>query len=270
MRFTLFKALILFMLPAYAAWGAEALTPINFKGQYDFAFSGLRFGKMGIEADQTADRYAVTSDIMSTGLIGAFVRHTSHTTVTGSGANFTYPAMEYESNYQTKKKKKYVKMLRSNWLIEETLVPPDSRATRPAVEAELKKTAFDPLTMLLAMRKGVWDAMHGGAKNFTLNAYDGRRLTEANFTVRDKGTMDYKGEPVAVILVDVRRKQLAGFTEKEIADYNPKEPTLHMYVTDDERLIPLRLEATVWMGTLSATLTNQCGTAGSCLLGNKE
>lgn len=73
-----------------------------------------------------------------------------------------------------------------------------------------------------------------------------------------------------VITVDVRRKPLAGFTAKELADYDPHEPTLHMYFTDDARQIPIRVEATVFFGTLSATLAKECRTGESCLLGNKD
>lgn len=263
-----FNILLSGIFLAYPAFAGESLTPVNFKGVYEFALSGVRFGKMGIEAEQSPDHYAMTCDIATTGLLKLFVQHSSHTTVDGAGQDFLYPDSIYETRYQTKKKAKYVKMVRQGGaLIEEKLVPPETFETRPRVPAELKNDAVDPLSFLPMMRRELWAAAQQGKNAFSLNAYDGRRLTQVNFAIEGKKTIFHRGAEQPVIVVTARRKQITGFTDSEIRDFNPKEPLLYIYVSDDARLLPLKLEARLWMSPVTATLVKECRTGESCLLG---
>ena len=52
------------------------MAPVNFKGIYEFTFAGLPFGRMGVEIEQSPGHYAITSDVMTTGVIKLFVQHT--------------------------------------------------------------------------------------------------------------------------------------------------------------------------------------------------
>jgi hypothetical protein len=255
-------------MPACSYADAAAL-PLQLKGLYELSYAGMRVGNMGIEIDQTPEHYAITSDIATSGLAKMFVKHNSHTTVGGSGHDFIYPHIEYETHYQTRNKKKYVKMIYKDGAVEETLIPPDNRKTRPAVAPELKKDSSDPLSLILRIRQGLFEARASKKDAFIIKAYDGRRLTQVAFTIAGTRTITYKNKPLSVIAVDSRRTLLGGFTASELADYSPKEPTLHSYFTDDERLLPIRLETSLWIGTLSATLAKECRTGESCLLGLK-
>ena len=255
----------------YPARAGDALTPINFKGIYQFAFDGLPIGKMGIELEQTPQHYAATSDIMTTGLVGAFVKHLSHTTVDGSGQHYHYTDITYESHYQTRKKKKYVQMVTQNGkLTLENLIPPENHESRSEVDEALKNNAVDPLSFLPQLRYDLFEARAKNEGHFTLNAYDGRRLTQVDFAIAGQKNISYNGQDVRVIDVTASRKQIAGFTKSEIDDFDPHEPILHIYFTDDARLIPIRLEARLMLGILSATLAKECTTGESCLFGIKE
>jgi hypothetical protein len=258
-------------LPSFVQ-AQESFTPaIEFKGQYIFAYDGIGFGKMGIEASQTARHYAITSDVASTGIINLFTTHTSHTTVEGIGKDFNYPAIVYETHYQTKKKPRYVKIVHAGGIItEETALPPDAPQKRPPVPAGLKKDATDPLSFLLTMRQALHEAQTAGHTCFQITLYDGRRLTGVDFTIIGKKPIRYQGKNITALEIDARRKQLAGFTQSETDSFDPKEATLRIYFSDDDRLVPILLQANVFFGTLSATLTKECGGAENCLLGNKE
>ncbi len=258
-------------------WSPLALAQSNnykeafeLKGYYEFTFAGLAFGKMGIDATQSAKDYAIATDIKSTGLINMFVRHTSHTTVSGAGANFVYPTIDYETHYTTRKKKRYVRLAyREGNLSEEQTIPFDTHGKRPIVPAEMKRDALDPLSFLLHMREELHKTMSEGKTAYSMNVYDGRRLNQADFTILGKQSLDYNGKNTPVIAVDVKRTALAGFTESEMDDLRGGEPNLRMYFSDDARLIPLRLEVKMF-GTMAATLVSECATGESCLLGNKE
>jgi hypothetical protein len=227
---------------------------------------------MGIEVQQTPKHYSIVSDIITTGLVKLFVKHSSHTNVDRLGKqDFVYNQGTYESRYQTRNKKKYVKMLTKDGITGgETLVPPDNPVTRPPVAAELKHNVFDPLSLTLQMRQELWTALKNNTKQFSIPLYDGRRLTQVNFEVGEKKTLRLKDGKVPVVQVNVSRQLIAGFTQKELAEYDPKEGTARFYFSDDKRLVPIRAEASVMFGTVSATLAKECSKEESCLFGIKE
>lgn len=268
--FRLCNITLLLMLSAYPTLAAEPLIPINFKGIYDINLGEVRFARMGLEIEQDSDHYAITGDIASTGIVKLFANHKSHTTVDASGKQFFYPVRVYESNYSTRKKKKYVKLEYNNGsAVKETLVPPENRAKRPEVSQQLKKGSYDPLSFIVAMRQQVAKALASGKNDFVIDAYDGRRLNRAHFTMGEKKTLRLNDKKIPVIAVSVKRELVAGFTDSELEDYDKNEPPLTVYFSNDERLIPIRLETSFWLGTLSATLAKECRTGESCLLGIK-
>jgi hypothetical protein len=269
MRF--FNIPLLMLLLCSPAQADEGLTPMQFKGIYQFEFSDVPIGKMGLEIDQSATDYSINSDILTTGVLKMFVNHSSHTTADGSGKHFRYDTVKYDSNYRTRKKKKAVSMrFKNGKIVEEKLNPPDNRATRPAVSDELKTNAIDPLSLILRIRQELFEARKNDTKNFSINGYDGRRLTTADFTVIGTQNLRYKGKKVPVIKVDARRTLVAGFTQSELADKNDNEPPAHIYFTNDAQLKPIKVEAVLWMGTVSATLIKECMPSESCLFGIKE
>jgi len=303
MKHHFFNILFIILLLPYPARAAEGLAPVNFKGIYEFSFAGLPFGRMGVEIGQSQGHYAITTDVTLTGLIRLFVQHTSHTTVEAEGGN-----IHYEAHYQTRKKKHYIRLdYKGGLLKDEEQIPPETHAKRPEVPMEMKKNAADPLSAILKMRQGLWGEMKnlaaqnekcsptlpppqageviattppacGGRKRgepnadsaFSINIYDGNRLTGASFTILGKTTVRYGDKSLPVIKVAVRRKLLAGFTDSELADYDAKEPPLTLYFSDDDRLLPIKAETTFLLSPLRATLAKECRTEESCLLGLRE
>lgn len=278
MRFSIFNTLTaIILLLSYPATAQEPLTkiktapPFVFNGYYEFGFGGVLFGKMGLEIEQSSRSYTATSDITSSGVLKLFVRHNSHTTVDATGHDFLYDNSVYETHYQTRKKKRYVKMVTKNGqLIEETLVPPETPERRPPVDASLKKGALDPLSFVITMRRQVVLALQNNSREFTLNVFDGRRLTEVDFTIEGKKVLKFGEQKYPTIAVKARRKLIAGFTDSELQDYDPKEPDLMIYFSDNTRLIPIRLEISLLVGKLYANLVKECRTGDSCLLGLRE
>lgn len=261
--FNILLYMVLLTAPSLAL-AVEPLQPLHFKGIYEFGFNGVRIGRMGVEIAQSPTDYNMTADVTTSGVLKLFVQHSSHTTVEGTGAEFAYPNRNYESNYQTKKKKKHVKMVVRDGQVEETLVPPDSK--RPAVSPELKNSALDPLSIILAIRQ----KLAGGNQSFKLNVYDGRRLTAASFVVKGKRSIPYGNRPMEVTQVNVRRELVAGFTDSELAKHNSNEPAVQMYFPVGQWRMPVRLETRIAFGTVSATLIKECRTGESCLLGNRD
>jgi hypothetical protein len=261
--------LLILLSIASPAGAAEPAIPLDFRGIYAFGMPGISFGNMGIEVEQTSDHYAVSTDISLSGMMKLFVQHKSHTTVEASGQDFKYPNVDYETRYQTKKKKKYVHLIyRDGAISGEILEPPDPK--RPKVPAELKNKAADPLSFILRLREQLAAALAQKRDQFSLYVFDGRRLTEADFTIQNNiRTIRYRGNKVPVVTVMAKRKLIAGYNASELKDQDTNEPPLYIFFSRDERLIPLRLEAKVWFGMLAAELIKECRTGESCLLGMK-
>lgn len=271
MKYRLFN--IFFFIAITLSYSAPAadMPPFDLKAIYEFQFAGVPVGRMGFEAEQAPEHYDIAADITSVGIARLFAKHSSHTVVAGTGSGGAYSDILYRTDYKTKEKRKSVKMTqKDSEFTEEDVQPPDNRAKRPAVPAEIKKGAYDPLSLNMALRQKTWEALQSQNKSFSVNVYDGRRLTEVDATVADKKIIRLDGKKVASVRVAVRRKPLAGYTVSELDDIDPKEPTLWVYYSDDGRLIPLYLEMGFLFGKLTATLAKECRTGESCLLGIKE
>ena len=260
-----FNILLLVLFASCPARAGDALTPVNFKGLYVFTFSGIEFGRLGLDIAQDGNSTAMAADIKTTGLLSVFVKHSSHS---------TYEAKDgkgiYESNYHTRKKARYVKMLDANsHATDEILDPKDPPSKRPPVPQEMKKDALNPLLFVLKMRSNLMEIINKKESGYSLLFYDGRRLTQGDFTIEGKKTILYLGAKKNVVAVSVRRKLLAGFTPSELEEHDPKEPTVYLYYSDDARMLPLRIEVKYGIATIAATLTKECTKDESCLIGIK-
>ncbi|MDX1976025.1 MAG: DUF3108 domain-containing protein [Rickettsiales bacterium] len=265
-----FNILCVFLLIATPALAEAPLAEsMQIKALYDCQFNGIPFGRVGIEAEQSLQSYAISADIMLTGIAALFVKHSSHTTVDASGKQ--YGNVRYESNYRTRKKQKYVNLVyRDGLLKEEKLMPPEDAKKRPVVDMEQKKDATDPLSLLIRARQLLADNLARNKNSFTTRVFDGRRLNELSFTIAGRKTIRMGEEKQPVVVVSVNRKPIAGFTASELEDISPKEAPIVIYFSDDARLWPIRFETRISLGLISASIVKECKTGESCLLGNKE
>lgn len=248
----------------------EPTSSLEFKGIYDVGLGKVRFARVGLEMEQTPKSYGITSDIIITGILKWFTKHQSHTTSEGTGSNFAYTERSYESNYFTKKKHKNVKMVYAKGRLPDiTLLPPEPPGNRSEIKKELLLNHFDPLLAILKMREQLRKTLQEEQDSFMLDVFDGRRMYRANFSIVGKKELLFNDKKTPVIVTSLRRELKGGFTKSELKKYDPKEPSLTVYFTDDERMMPIRVETHFWFGQISATLVKECRTGESCLFGLK-
>lgn len=266
------SALFLFIMSLCAsdshAQAEGPLLPLTLRAVYHFEYAGIVFGSAGLHMAQDARHFDAASDISSTGIARMFVKHDSHSTAKGSGKDYRYPDVAYDSRYSTRGKKKGAHLVwKGGKLAEETLQPPET-GKRPPIEASLKDEALDPLRFGLAMRHQLHAALQAGKQNYSLRVFDGRRLTQADFVIKGPSTVLYRGVKTPALRVDVTRTLLEGFTESELKEAEEKkDPPLYIYFSQDERLIPLVMEVPMLLGRVRAVLARECGEGESCLLG---
>lgn len=249
------KLLLVFSLLSYNAQADEPLIPVNFTGHYDFTLAGIPFGKADMVLTQTPTTYKASADVATTGIARVFVQHLSQTTSSGNGTNFHYDNVSYESRYETKRKPKHVQWKKKDGrFVSELVEPADNRAIRPAVPENQKIAAYDPIAFALAMRSKLLESLKSGEKTFSVDMYDGRRLTRADFTANGEAVIKLGGKSYPVYRLLARRTAVSGFTKTELSRIDPNEPTLTIYFSHDEKMIPIRLEAPLMFGIVAATL----------------
>lgn len=261
-------ACLLFAAPALA----EPLPSVNFKGRYGLSFVGIPFGEMAFEASQDASHCELAADIASTGLVDLFAQHRSHTTLSMRGRGFAYPDKTYQTHSQTRKKQRDIRIVtRGGRIVKEEVVPPDNREKRKEVPAELKKGSYDPLGVILEIRRRVAAMVEAGEEDgsFFIDLYDGRRLTRAEVTLHGRMPIRLRGEKTPVVHVSLTRELIAGFTREELARFDPHEPPLNIYFSDDDEFLPVMISIPFTFGQVSATLLRKCDGSDSCLLADR-
>ncbi len=253
--FQFIKLLLVFCLASMPAAGEELLVPLSFSGTYVFTLSGIPFGKINLQLTQDKVRYSAVSDVKTVGIARMFVEHDSHTTSEGWGRDFLYDAVDYKSNYSTRGKPKTAQFSKKDGVMfADKVTPPDDRKNRPAVALTDKSKAFDPLALAAGIRVALARVLQNDSKKFSLDYYDGRRLTRATFSYEGEKNIRIKGVKYPAYAVNATRTPLAGFTDKELKRMQEPEPTLTIYFSRDERLVPLRLDVMIGMLLASATL----------------
>ena len=134
-------------------------------------------------------------------------------------------------------------------VLKESVVPPDNRKKRPAVSQQGKDAAVDPLTATLLARQRVIEARQKGEKQFNFPIYDGRRLSMLNFKIGNTKNIKVDGKKYRVFPLTFRRSPIEGHTDRELERMKEEEPTMKVYVTDDETAMPVRAEGKAPLGT---------------------
>lgn len=241
-------------LPAQAE-EQPALAPFALSTDYEFSWVGIPFGTLHVEAHERLDDYQIAADIKLTGLLSVFVKHSSHTVVSGHPGDFTRGPRVYESNYKTRDKPRHVKLGydAQGHITEEIIEPAENRAKRPEVPRAQKDGTLDPLSLMAQIRRRLASALAAGETEFQLPAFDGRRQMQTFYRIEGRQTIRIEDQKIPVTKVTVTRQPVAGYTRGELDDFAQGDPTLIMFFSDLPELMPVRLRADIAVGSLDAT-----------------
>jgi hypothetical protein len=271
MRLRIMIALLAWIsTPVFAQERAEllALEPYISTGYYEVSWSGITVGGMVIDAREDADSYAMEVQVKSDGLAWTFTKHRSTTTVQGIKRNEEYIPRKFETYFSLRDDTRHI-VLDYNTegaLIHEINTPPENRQKRPEVPLELKQHVIDALTPFFTQRTRVYEALRNGNDTFTLRMYDGRRLTDMHYFVQGRKQVEWNRQNVPVIHFNLSRTPVAGYKNSELKDIeNNKDPSVSLYLSDDGRLIPLKIVIESSAGTFYANFKQECDTREACL-----
>lgn len=253
---------------APAAAAPTPTPPLSANLWYKFYWSGLYAGDVIIGVTETEDRYEARVAIETQDMVRTISQFWSDTSIHGVREKDAYRPAHYDTYFHRRKggPRKIVLDYEDNArIVKEDYNPPENRQKRPAVPPEQRDGAPDPITLALAVRQKLRTMLNAGTNIFTLRLFDGRRLSDVHFEIIGKDIIEVKEDRRRVIHIAYKQSPVAGYTNNEMKRMPSENPRVDIYVSDDERLIPLQVEGTAMMGTASATFRKECRLFEECL-----
>jgi hypothetical protein len=135
------------------------------------------------------------------------------------------------------------------------------------VPEELRKNVTDPLTALFQLRDHV--AAAGAHEPFKAGVFDGRRRYELEARVAGHERAWVAGSNRQVVRVKMTLTLLAGSDLDDVVDGDDRSLALELLLSDDQRLLPLRMELLDTTPAASIELLQDCSGSAGCQLAER-
>jgi hypothetical protein len=254
--------LTLAFAPALAAGGAASSEPAG-GASLTLAMTlyagGLSLGKVDMDASFTGDKYHVTSNLETSGVVNVFWQSQIQATSAGKLTKTTMQPVSYDSFYTGHKANhQEVALTFENGEPVRLYANPTYPTTGYEVKPEEKKGTFDPLSAVIHIASGV-GAEPGNPCSVKTAVFDGRRRYNVNLTKvkpvdikMDNGL--YKGP---ALLCTIEYKQISGYKPRVLHDTN--FPSINAWIgmfpskeAGRSFAVPLRVWANTQYGVVAA------------------
>lgn len=239
---------------------AQPLSPLRLSGRYDLAWSGITLGRVRVQVMEDDTSYRFQIDTKTKG-IGAIMSDEKSLITTEGRKNAAgdYLPSRYEFRPQKKGDDDLITLTYDDdgKLIQRVRVKDDDPRWRPPVPLDEASTAHDPLTVVFILRHLLHGAVAANQHEVSTRAYDGMRLFTMRVIRDGSGSIKIMDQKREVMLVDVKREPINGYTPKELKKYEKGDPAIRFYFTDDAELLPIAATAAIGFGTLSLTLVER-------------
>lgn len=260
--------IFILLLPPYALAAPPTLQNFTYNALYIISWGGIDVGTMIVSAKEDNTHYVMRVLMKAKGFAWKLTRLESDNTIRGFHTGRYYTPQFYESFFSLRGRTRHITLSydKQGNLMHETNTPAEKRDKRPEVPVKEKRDALDMLTPFFAQRPLVQDALNDGDKAFQLKLYDGRRLSDATFRVKDRIVTEWQHKQTAVIRYALTTKPLAGYTKDELPEPKRKfAPDISLYLSDDSKMIPLKLAFDSNFGTLYANYAQSCKSLDACI-----
>ncbi len=244
------------MLANTAMAEVPPLAKLQLSAQYTVKWNGLTIGRINATGGEDSFGYHLAVDTKTKG----FARIISdEKTVSEVKGRFSPEGNYIPLSYSSRRNKADAGFTSMAWdgegkLAERKREPEDDPSWRPPVSTELANTATDTISAGLNLRKQMHDNMAREIRETTVRSYDGARLAELTFKVVSRARIELADGYHDAINVVVTRKPILGYTPKELKKFAAGDPTIHLYFSADEKMIPLKATAAIALGEINAEL----------------
>lgn len=257
------------MLCALVAGPAAAGFDQPVELRYRFTWAGLPFAELGLRHATNSTVYQTEVAIRTIGLADQFVGFRSASAATGlyqEPDGFSSSRFRSDSRSHRKSRRIMVRFDRATGDVLELSLTRSGEPDRSKVPAELQKGVMDPLTAVLQMRHQL--ATTGSLEGYKAAVFDGRRRFDAAADVIGRRRAEIAGRTWPVIELELYLTWIAGANADELDDAESGENRLRLKVllSDDERLIPLRVSTMDSLITATAEIVPECLAPPGCTL----
>lgn len=262
----LISGLVAFVLTA-AAVRADQDAPLNLR--YGLYWAGFQIATLTLEHEIQSTRYRSQLLIESVGLVEKLVHYRARTLATGRlGDGDSLLPVTYRSEYRSRKKdrRSIVKFDPASGDVLELEITKRGKPDDSKVPEALRKNVIDPLTAFLRIRDHVATAVKG--ELFTAQIFDGRRRYDLAAEVVGRDRAWIAGRDQRAVRLALTLKFLAGSNVDDLEEVAADDDRIEaeLMLSDDERLLPLRLSIlnTVIAGRIE--LLQDCSGEAGCQL----
>jgi hypothetical protein len=237
----IFVIILLLMIASPSLAAEEAPLVLQYKGFW----GGIEAANMALTLEENDTHYKSKFELHSKGLLKKIMRLTASAENTGVIDDDSPISSEFTSSVSKRKKeKKYWWKLDHKTGIARVLDENNVDAEK-SIPENMRKNIYDPLSVMLKMRnmireakaKSDWSMM----KDKTLPVYDGRRRYDIWLESAIEREEKVAGKIRRVIDISLSMNPIAGFKDKDVDLW--KSTKMHAFLSDDDRHIPLRIQA---------------------------
>jgi hypothetical protein len=262
----LLTGLLLYALSAGQAYGSFD-DPVELR--YRFTWAGMPFAELGLRHAADSAVYQTEIAIRTIGLADKVVGFRASSYATGlyeEPEGFSSSRYRSDSRSHRKSRRILVRFDRETGNVIKLELTRSGEPDRSKVPEALQKGVTDPLTAVLQMRHRL--ATAGDLDGYTAAVFDGRRRFDAAAKVIGRRRAEIAGRTWPVIELEINLTWLAGANSDDMdkAEAGENRLRLKLLLSDDERLLPLRLSTMDSLLTATAEIVPECLAPAGCAL----
>lgn len=251
------------LLYALAATPAVAGSDQPLDLRYRFSWAGVPIAVFGLRHITDTVIYQTELEMETTGLADQLFGYRSLARATGAyQAPDRFTASRFRSAYTSNKKSRRI-LIRfdpATGDVVELEITKRGEPDHTKVPEALQKGVMDPLTALVQLRHHLAAANSTGPNGYVAAVFDGRRRFDLEANVVGRGRTEIAGRDRPVIQVEIGLKWLAGSNADDMEPAQAGDDTfrLELLLSDDDRLLPLRLRSLDSLFTAKIEIIPEC------------
>jgi Protein of unknown function (DUF3108) len=259
----LLTGLIALTLTAVPLRAEQDEPPLSLR--YGVYWAGFQIATLVLDHRVDASRYHSELLVRTVGLVEQLAHYRSKTRAVGQlDADESLTPITFSSEYVShdKDRRSVVRFDRQSGDVVDLEVTKRGKPDRSKVPQALRKNVTDPLTAFFQLR----DHIAAGARApFAAAIFDGRRRYDLEAKVSDHDRVWVAGRNRDVLRVGITLTLLAGSDLDDI-DLDDNKLALELLLSDDQRLLPLRMQLLDATPAASIELLEDCSGEAGCQL----
>lgn len=266
---TAFRAAAVALTLALSAPAAAATEP-DLDLRYVVYWGGLRVADVALRYDEQpeSENYRAELSARTRGLADVLTQYLGDAEAHGQLSADNGPApVSYRADYKQRRSDRSTVLSFDPESREVTGIQmlKRGRPTETDVPPSLQVSVVDPVTAIFSLRQHAAEALAGtGPTSFTVGVIDGRRRYDLAAELIGRRTAVVEGEERPVIELRLRMVPLAGYDRDEMREAQDPSRYVIAQLSDDDRLVPLRLQSYGHPVTTVVRLVRDCSNGARC------